>query len=177
MKNSPWTVPHSASGTASITGGSIGTATTGLPTLISQSAQAVACGADTSEDTLATIPLGAGLLGANGRVRIRATFTCTSSANNKTFTVRFSGGSGTIVVQVVQTTISRASMFIELANRNSTSSQITGCSFVTSSAASELSPTTSSIDTTAATSIVITGTKASSGESLQLESYVAEVIH
>jgi hypothetical protein len=165
------------SGVAAITGGSIGTGTTGLPTLISQSAVAVPCGADTNEDTLATISLAAGLLGANGRVRVRAIFTCTSSANNKTFTVRYSGGAGTIVVQVVQTTISRASMIMDIANRNATNSQITTCSFITSSAASELAPTTSAIDTTAATSIVITGQKASSGEVLQLESYVAEVIH
>lgn len=147
---------------------------------LAQSWAAVSCPADTSEDTLATITIPANALGANGSIRLHAQFSMTSSANNKTMRVRFSGGSGTQYLSITQTTISNGLVDLVIANRGATNSQVGTTLFFTGGGALQLNngstPPTSAVDTTAQTTIVITGQKASAGETLTLEGYIAEMI-
>lgn len=160
----------------------LGVDVAGLPALfptwqvIGQSNVAVSCGADTTEDTLATITVPANSMGANGRLRITTTWTTTNSANSKTLKVKFGGTSyGTMVI-----TASAATMDMRtVGNRNATNSQVGSSSgtiggFGNSSATA---PITSAIDTTASTTVAITGQKASSGELLTLESYSVELFY
>lgn len=138
--------------------------------VLARSAAAVAVPADTTEDTLASISVPAGLLGVNGFVRITAAATATSNANTKTLRVRF-GGTAYLTFAMTTNLMVRTQM--EIANRNSASSQfggvyLTAGSVVTNSA-------TSSIDTTAAVTILLSGQKAASGDTFTLESYLIEV--
>jgi hypothetical protein len=139
--------------------------------VLARSAVAVAAPSDTTEDTLATIAVPAGLLGINGSIEIVARWTFTNSANNKTLRHRWSGGAGTIILGVVPSPSTATTTRTLVANRGAANSQytqgdgMTGVSAVNSAA----------VDTTAATSIVITGQKALNTETLQLESYTATV--
>jgi hypothetical protein len=156
-------------GTVNLTG----TASTGFPVLLAQSAVAVAAPADTNANTILTVAVPANTLTANGRIRGRIAFSCTSSANNKTFTLRYGGS---VIFSTVETTQARASIIFEMANRNATNSQITVSQFSGSAAATEKAPTTSAVDSTAAQNFIVEVTKASAGETIQMESYCLEYI-
>ncbi len=151
----------------------------GPEVVLGKSGAAVNTPADTSEDTLATINIPANAMGANGVLRIYTLWAFTSSGNNKTLRIRFSGASGTIYMNPVFTTSVGYASLTMIANRNATNSQVgfasaaTNGGLGTSSASANV---TSSVDTTAATSLVITGQKASAGETLTLESYLVELI-
>ena len=147
--------------------------------ILSASASAVSGSADTNENILATINLAAGIMGPNGIVRISHRWTVTASANAKTARIRFGGIGGTSY----QATAFGASdvtlnYLTIIQNRNSQSSQIGtvggqgGGGYGLSTGAFA----TGAIDTSAATTIVITGQKASAGETMTLESYIAELI-
>jgi hypothetical protein len=165
------------SGVASITGGTIGTGTTGLPTLLAQSWVAVATPADTTEDTLATITVPAGLIGANGAIRIKGRFSFTNNANNKTVRIRYSGGAGTLILNKTYTTQLLVSFDLIMSNSNSPSSQVVTATGFDGGGGVFVFTTTAAIDTTASTSLVFTGTKASAGDSLTLDGYTIEVVH
>lgn len=145
--------------------------------VLAASASAVSGAADTNENTLATITVPAGAMGLNGIIRVFTLWTYTNSVNNKTLRVRFGGVSGTTYLSVGPTTTAAFSTLTIIGNRNSASSQVG----VADAAANVFSATTdavttSSVDTSAATTIVITGQKASAGEVITLEQYVAELI-
>lgn len=144
---------------------------------IAQSFSVVTAPADTNEDTLATITVPANAMGANGMLRVTAMWAYTSSANNKTLRIRYSGGSGTAFFQTTQTTNAGMSATILIANTNVTNAQIgyIDASSTTFGGAIVTRPT-AAVDTTAATTVVITGTKASAGETMQLVGYCVELI-
>lgn len=141
---------------------------------LAKSAVAVSAPADATEDTLATITIPANALGANGAIRFRAMLSYTNSVNNKTIRVKFGG---TQIYATVQT----ASVALELngfvANRNATNSQTSNVIDTKQAAAGSFmaGPAPAAIDTTAATTLTITGQKATAGETLTLESYVCDL--
>lgn len=133
-----------------------------------QSAVAVPITGTTNETAGATCNIPAGAMGPNGRLRITAIYTATSSANNKTVRARFSGAGGSSYGAAVFTTQSGTYYLgVEIANRNATNSQVgqQGGSALTGTI------TTSAVDTTAATSVVLTCQLALSTETCTLESY------
>lgn len=146
--------------------------------VLASSAAAVSCGADTTEDTLATITVPANCMGPNGALRIWPTFTHTNSSNTKTLRVRFSGASGTQYFVLGDTTSATTNIVVMICNRNSTSSQTSMHSAVSAgvSTGSSAALVTSSVDTTAATTVLITGQKDTSGETLTLQRYTVELI-
>lgn len=152
------------------------------PYILARSAVAVSCGADTTEDVLATISVPAGALGLSGWIRLSAYYTLTNSANSKTFRTRFSGSAGTIVATDIVTTQALFRKSYWMANRGAANSQLW------SSSASDEAGTgglgvkggsfvmvASSVDTASVSTIVISGQKATAGEVLTLEGYLAEV--
>lgn len=146
---------------------------------LAKSGAAVSAPADTTEDILATIIIPASAMGANGFLRITTLWTFTSSGNNKTPRIRFSGASGTIYMNPVLTTSVGLYQQTMIANRNATNSQVGFASAGTAGGwglSSASANVTSAVDTTAATSVVITGQKASAGETLTLESYLVELL-
>lgn len=151
------------------------------PVILCRSAVAVNAPAnDTNENTLATCTVPAGAMGANGVLRIWHVWSVTNSGNNKTWRVRFSGASGTQYFSHAVTTIGTGSAVTMIANRGATGSQAgptqgggangTGLGDIASTIA------TSSVDTTAATSVVISCQKATGSETCTLESFLVELM-
>ncbi len=144
--------------------------------VLAKSAVAVSAPADVTEDTLATITVPANAMGANGALRITTLWSFTSSGNTKTLRVRFSGGAGTLYFTPILTVNTNVECVVNIANRNTTNSQVGGSLATSDNAALGTTKATSAVDTTAGTTIVITGQKASAGETLTLESYLVELM-
>lgn len=146
--------------------------------ILGMSGTAASCAANTSENTLASVTIPAGSMGPNGALRVTTVWTMTNSANNKTIAVKLGGTSGTAFCNLtLGTGIASARYEHFIANAGATNSQIgfvaaNTVGFGTAAGAN----VTASIDTTAATTLVITGTKASSGETLTLLNYLVELI-
>lgn len=163
-----------AYGTAAITGGSI-TGQTGTAYILAQSYAAVDTPADVTEDTLATITVPANALGANGQLRIHLHITCTNNANAKTIRVRYSGGAGTQFYQGSYASIAYGGAVLGIGNRNATNSQ-TGATFGVAGVANGNPGATAAVDTTASTTLVITGQKGLAGDTLTLAGYTVEIV-
>lgn len=142
-----------------------------LPLVLAASSTAVTAPADTAENTLATINLGAGAIGLGGTVSLKIALTCNNNANAKTIRVRFSGASGTVYLSQDIASSTGLLTKVLISNRGATNSQV---GYVDAPAGTP-SPTlvTSSVDTTAATSIVITAQKGTAGDTVTLEHYDA----
>ena len=146
------------------------------PFVLSQSAVAAGITGTTAETALATITVPAGILGPNGTMRIYTTWSGTNSANAKTLRVRYSTISGTAFQQVAVTTYNSISLMCSISNRNSVSSQTGGAGAdAIFGGGSTSNPATATINTNAATTLVITAQLASAGEQYTLQSYYVEV--
>jgi hypothetical protein len=129
---------------------------------------------DTNESVLATITVPANLLGTNGTIRGRAYFTFTNNGNNKILRARFGGIGGTAYFQNTFTVNGFAEIAFAFANNNATNSQkgiLSGGNIYNSVAGA-----TSAIDTTAATTIVLTVALANGTDTGQLEGYTIEYL-
>lgn len=146
--------------------------------ILAASSGSVSCAADTAENALATITVPGGWMGLNGILRWHAVWTYTNSANTKTIRTRFGGVAGTIYFSIAPTTTTYSRDFRQLQNQGAANSQKGVTAVVTSTtwASDAASIVTSSVDTSADTSLVFSGQKASSGETLTLESYLVELI-
>lgn len=140
--------------------------------IIAQSGLAVSAGADTTEDVLATITIPAGLLATNGQLEIETLWLVTNNSNNKTSFIRFGGTSGTAYLNLVSTTVVSFQNRCIISNSNSASAQVGFATGTANSyAASGNALTTSAVNTAAATTLIISGQKANSGDTLTLERY------
>lgn len=151
----------------------------GSARILGASAVAVSGAADTNENALATIAVPAGAMGVNGILRVSACWTYTNSANIKTLRGRLSGIGGTAFFAVTGlTTEVSVDTYFQIANRNSASSQRSMGHAPKGNNAMQYNggTLTGAVDTTAATTLVLTGQKASAGETLTLESYLVELI-
>lgn len=149
--------------------------TTPIPkeVVLAQSAVQVSHTGDTNETTFATVTIPANSMGPNGRLEITTLWSYTNSGNNKTLKVKLGASS---FVNITATTTATDQTFTQISNRNSASSQV---GFASTSGngvgGSTGSLVTASIDTTADASLTITGTLASSGETVALEGYIIKL--
>ncbi len=144
--------------------------------VLGASGAAASAGANTSENTLATITVPANAVGIGGTIRVSTWWTVTNSANNKTCRIRYSGVAGTIVTTFTATTQPNLKIEGAIQGAGTTSSQTaTGFTFA-SAGNSAMAAQALTVDTTAATTVVITGQKASSGETLTLSAYTVELV-
>ncbi len=141
--------------------------------VLAASGAAVSHTGDTAETTLATAPIPAGAMGANGALRITALWSWTNSANNKRPRC-YLGGS--VVFALVVSTSAALALQRLVQNRNSQVSQVTFQSGVTSSFATGSQVTTLSVDTAAAQDLTFTARLDDAGETMTLESYLVEVL-
>lgn len=139
------------------------------PMVIGQSGVAVSHTGDTSETTLATIPVAAGLLGANGQLVIEALWSVTNNANTKTPRVRLGG---TAVHGPALGAVASFHDRIRVANRNSASSQVINPNSATVYGASSGTVFTSSVATGSAFDITLTAQLGNSADTMTLESYL-----
>lgn len=170
--------------------GIAGTVTTASQTnavpvkVLARNAAPVSCDGTTGENILAQINIPANVMGPNGLIRVWANFTMTNSGNNKTFRAKFSGPSGTTVSTDV---IANQAIFREVfsvSNRGATNSQVCSKAGTNDEAGTgsigvkggSYAFALTTVDTTALSTIVLTGQKATGTETLTLESYLVELI-
>lgn len=149
---------------------------TGVTYPLAQSYVAVATPADVTEDALATITIPGGTLRANDGVRVTLAWSFTNNANAKTLRVRFSGASGTVYLNAGLTTQTPATATVVFGNSGATNAQAGYSEAVIFGNVATASTSTSAVDTTADTTVVISGQKASAGDALTLISYMVEII-
>lgn len=139
------------------------------PRILASSASAVTAPADTAVNTLATYTLPAGTMGVNGEIEVEAIFTVNNNANTKTPRLHFGGSN--IAGQALASSAASVERWV-LKNRT-TSSQIgrPAAAGTGGYGATTASVSTLAIDTTAAVTILITGQKATAGDTMTLEGY------
>lgn len=143
-----------------------------VPYTVCQSGVAVPTTGTTAETAQATCNIPAIALGTNNCLFIEAAWSYTNNANNKTMRLRFSGIGGTTYATTTQTT----NLGVRLAsspicNRGVTGSQVgyQGLSFTGA-------PVTSAVDTTVATSVVLSSQLAVGTDTATLEYYSVTLV-
>lgn len=142
------------------------------PQILASSGAAIANTGNTTENTLVTVTVPAGSMGANGFLRITTVWTTTNNGNTKTMRVKFNG---TNFTAFSHTTSVGAQVLTMIRNRNSESSQVgaASSSYYSAGAAAHI---TSSHDTTGALNITITAQCVTSGsDTITLEGYTVEL--
>jgi len=127
----------------------------------------------TSATTLATIPIPAGLIGANGKLKIYPLWSTTNNANIKTLRVILGGSTCTTMTSQ---SVPNNSGLVIIRNTNSESAQKTSSGLVAGIGASSGSIASITIDTTAAKTITVTGQLAVGTDTLTLEDLFIEVV-
>lgn len=145
-----------------------------VPVVLCQSAVQVSHTGNTNETELGSCTIPANAMGPNGRIRVSAQFSYTSSVNSKTLRVRFGGIGGTVYVTISPTSTLQFQAIASIANRNATNSQAGGVATI--GAAGSVAVVTSAVDTTASTTVSITGQLTNTGETVALESSLVELI-
>lgn len=138
--------------------------------VLASSNTAVSVTGTTTKTALATVSIPAGRF-VSGSLRIRAIFSLTSSANNKTLSFEYAGNN---IVSTVLTNSSTIDLSKAIYAR-SASSQFVQPS-TTLNGGSGVAISTYAVDATAAQNITINGTLADSGETITLESYSIEYL-
>jgi len=173
---SPTFFPGSTAGV--IKGGGIVDNVSGSFEVQAASAVAASLTGTVNETVLATVTIPAGVLGANGIIRIYSNWSNNNNANNKTCRIRLNGLGTQAILGTTNTTSIGLADLRYVQNVNSFSSQkawqfsSTGGLGQTSGAV-----TTAAIDTTASISLVFTGQLANSADSMALENYVVETCY
>ncbi len=129
--------------------------------------------AATSVVTLATITIPAGLMGANGKLKIYPLWATTNNANIKTLRAVFGGS---VCTTMTSQSVPNNSGLVIIRNTNSESAQKCSSGLVAGIGASFGSIASITIDTTAATTITITGQLAVGTDTLTLEDLFVEVV-
>lgn len=134
--------------------------------VLAQFGGAVSAPANTNENTLVSYTLPGGTPGPNDTIEIWTQWTHTNSANNKTMRIRFGG---TSVLGIVVTTTATSRFVTHIQAANSLVAQVTSPNSQLGTSA--LSVITTAINTAVDVPILITGQKASAGETITLENY------
>ena len=143
--------------------------------VLAQSAVPVPLTGSTGLTTLATVNVPANIMGLNGRLRIATIWSCTNNANNKTPSISFAGAS---LLSSALTTVNALMDEQIIANRGAANSQIAlSPSTIADFGSSGNANVTTAIDTTQNQQILIQGQLANAGDTLQLESYLVEVLY
>ena len=134
---------------------------------------AVALTGTTSETTLVTITIPAGLIGSKGEVKLYPLFSATNNANNKTVRIKLGGSTGYFLQSSGYAQLSNLVIF---RNFNSESVQKVSSGLPAGLGSTGGSFTSLTIDTSAATTITITGQLAVGTDTLTLEDLFIEVV-
>ena len=127
----------------------------------------------TSAVTLATITIPAGLLGANGKLKIYPLWGTTNNANTKTLRVVLGGS---ICTTMVSQSVPNNSGLVIIRNTNNEAAQKCSSGLVAGIGSSTGSIASPTVDTSAATTITITGQLAAGADTLTLEDLFVEVV-
>lgn len=135
------------------------------------SGTAVANTGNTSENTVYTLPVPAGMLGANGALHVTPLFDYTNNANTKTMKCKFDG---TLVYSVATTTTTSLQMQYVVRNANAANAQIAQASSgSTGMGAVASSLLTGSSNTANAVNFTITAQCANAADTITLRGVLA----
>jgi len=127
----------------------------------------------TSAVTLATITIPAGLLGANGKLKIYPLWSTTNNANTKTLRLNIGGA---LCSTMTSQSVPNNSGLLIIRNTNSESAQKCSSGLVAGIGSSFGSIASPTVDTTAATTLLISGQLAVDTDTLTLEDLFIEVV-
>jgi hypothetical protein len=133
----------------------------------------VALTGTTSETTLLTVNIPASLIGASGKVKMYPLYSMTNNANSKLLRVKL-GGSMAFYAAVSNSAHSSALVIIR--NIGSESVQKSSTSVVSGLGNIGTALNTLAIDTSAATTITVTGQLANSADTMTLEGFFMEIV-
>ena len=159
----------------------LNTYTSGTPT-IPASPTAVTAGqgaftGDTGEEFGPTITIPAGGLGANGNVKVECDLSCANNANVKTGRIRYSGNAGTVFQALAVTNTTGGITWGDIANRGVTNSQEgTFMSVVSTASLTSTVNTGAAVDTTAATTVVLSIQRATATDNLLIDNFLVTLI-
>lgn len=143
---------------------------------IGQATVAVGTGALTTEVTLATISVPANVMGLNGGLRVIVHYQISGTANTKFLRVKWGASTIFTVSYAAGDQISGISEFV-IMNRNATNAQeIQGYYTSPTNVLTGLGVQTRATDTTAVTSVVITGQTTNAADEVQVDVTVVELI-
>lgn len=129
---------------------------------------------NTTENTVATVTIPAGMLGANGAVEVIPLWDFTNNANTKTMKVKFGGS---VVYSIATTATTSCQMQYFVRNANSASAQVAqasnGSSGMGAVAGSLL---TGVINTANAADITLTAQCANAGDTINLRGYIVRLM-
>jgi hypothetical protein len=160
----------------------LNTYSSGVPTIPS-SPTAVTDGkgaftGDTGEEFGPTITVPANALGPNGRLRTWMSFGLTSNANTKSLRLRYSGNAGTQLIARNAASTTGARFINVLVNRAVTNSQYSDHTGVSDAGtAYSAAAAFSAVDTTAATTHVISMQRGTATDNAVLENFGIEVMY
>jgi hypothetical protein len=145
----------------------------GIPYVLAKTGTAVTAPTDTSTDTLATVTVPAGAIGANGMVRIKAHFNAATGTTNRTLVIAFGG-----TAMLTKILASEVDMMLDLVivNQNATAVQEGIPTFTTTNGIQLLTVTGATKDTTAAQDITFKITKATGSDPCILKAYSVELV-
>ena len=127
----------------------------------------------TSVVTLATITIPAGLLGANGKLKIYPLWATTNNANVKTLRANIGG---VLCTTMTSQSVPNNSGLVIIRNINNEAAQKCSSGLVAGIGSSTGSIASPTVDTSAATTITITGQLAVGTDTLTLEDLFVEVV-
>lgn len=159
----------------------LNTYTSGVPT-IPGSPTAVTDGkgaftGDTGEEFGPTITVPAGSLGVNGALSILSSHSVNNTANAKTCRVRYSGNAGTIYSAPSLVSDVTGRIETDIINRGATNSQVgTSLKIKGASFSTGVDAVYSAVDTTAATTIVLSIQRATATDNIVIEQFRIEMI-
>ena len=133
----------------------------------------VALTGTTSETTLLTVNIPAGLIGASGKVKMYPLYSMTNNANNKTLRVKL-GGSTAFSTTVSNS--SQSSALVIIRNIGSESVQKSSTAVVSGLGNNGTALATLAIDTSVATTITVTGQLAVGTDTMTLEGLFVEIV-
>ena len=134
---------------------------------------AVALTGTTVETTLVTLTIPAGLIGSNGKVKLYPLWSTTNNANTKTLRVKFP--TNTVYTAIASNTVHVAGLVI-IRNFGSESVQRVSSGILAGLGGTTSSIAWTTINTSAATTITITGQLANSADTMTLEGLFVEIV-
>lgn len=146
------------------------------PLILGISGASSAITGTTNETVLATISIPAGIMGANGAMRLWSLWSYTNSANSKILRARLNGLGTQAIMGATCTTSGVYGDLRYVFNANANNSQKTWQFSALGGTGVSTTATTAAIDTTATTSFVLTGQLSNTGETITLEAYCLELL-
>lgn len=142
------------------------------PIFLAKSGTAVTAPEDTNTNTLATVAVPAGAMGANGRLRIIAIFNAASGTTNRTLTINL--GSTALMTKVMSNEVNFL-FELDVFNANDDAVQYGLPRIANTSGCVILTPTAGTEDTSGALNLTIKCAKATGSDPLILKAYSVEL--